>query len=113
MTKSRNPGLEVENYPSAAEAESRKREIKEDNMINAIGEATVQQHIRTSHNVETLDKHQEIQKTDKIKRQRPVEESDDGQKPEMAAIHAMAADWVSMPPAMSGLRPMRSDRPPV
>ena len=52
-------------------------------MINAIGETTVQQYIRTSYNAETLDKEQEIQKTDKIKRQRPVEETDDGQKPEM------------------------------
>ncbi len=52
-------------------------------MINAIGETTVQQYIRTSYNAETLDKEQEIQETGKIKRQRPVEETDDGQKPEM------------------------------
>lgn len=52
-------------------------------MINAIGEATVQQYVRTSYNAEILDKDQEIQKTDKIKRQRLVEKSDDGQKPEM------------------------------
>jgi hypothetical protein len=52
-------------------------------MINPIGEATVQPYIRTSYNAEILDKEQEIQKTDKIKRQRPVEETDDGRKPEM------------------------------
>ena len=36
-----------------------------------------------------------------------------GQKPVVAAIQAMAAAWVSIPPTMSGLRPIRSDRAPV
>ncbi len=53
-------------------------------MINAIGEATMQQFVRTSYNAEIFGKDQEIQKTDKIKEQRPVEKSDDGQKPEMS-----------------------------
>lgn len=52
-------------------------------MINPIGEATVQQYVRASYNAEIFDKEQEIQKSDKIKRQRPVEKSDDGQKPQM------------------------------
>ena len=53
-------------------------------MINAIGEATVQQFVRTSYNAEMFGKDQEIQKTDKLKEQRPVEKSDDGQKSEMS-----------------------------
>jgi hypothetical protein len=36
-----------------------------------------------NYHADTIDKKQEFQKTDKIKRQRPVEKSDDGQKPEM------------------------------
>ena len=52
-------------------------------MINAIGEATMQQIVRSSHNSETYDKDLEAQKTDKVKEHRPVEKSDDGQKPEM------------------------------
>ena len=52
-------------------------------MINAIGEATVQQFVRTSFNMETSDKDLAVQKTDKIRKQRPVERGDDGQKPEM------------------------------
>lgn len=52
-------------------------------MINAIGEVTMQQFVRTSYNAETYSKDLEVRKTDKIKAQRPVEKSDDGQKPEM------------------------------
>lgn len=52
-------------------------------MINAIGEATLQQFIRTNINSGIAEKDIAMQKTDKIKEQRPVEESDDGQKPEM------------------------------
>ena len=53
-------------------------------MINAIGEATVQQFVRTSYNAETFGKDQDIQKTDKAKEQRPVEGSQDGEKTEMS-----------------------------
>jgi len=53
-------------------------------MIHAIGEATIQQFVRTSYNAELFDKEHEVQKTDKIKKQRPVEKSEDGQKPEMS-----------------------------
>ena len=52
-------------------------------MINAIGEATMQQIVRSNYNSETYDKDLEAQKTDKVKEHRPVEQSDDGQKPEM------------------------------
>ena len=52
-------------------------------MINAIGEATMQQFVRSNYNSETYDKDLEAQKTDKVKEHRPVEKSDDGQKPEM------------------------------
>ena len=52
-------------------------------MINAIGEATMQQIVRSNYNSETYDKDLEAQKTDKVKEHRPVEKSDDGQKPEM------------------------------
>ena len=52
-------------------------------MINAIGEATIQQFVRTNYNVETSDKYLAVQKTDKIRHQRPVEKGDDGQKSEL------------------------------
>ena len=53
-------------------------------MINAIGEATLQQFVRTSYNSETFGKDQDIKKKDRIKKQRPVEGSEDGQKSEMS-----------------------------
>jgi hypothetical protein len=52
-------------------------------MINAIGEATLQQFVRTSYNAETFDKDLAVQKTDKVREQRPIEKGDDGQKSEM------------------------------
>ena len=52
-------------------------------MINAIGEATVQQFVRISYNAETYDKDLAVQKTNKVREQRPVEKGDDGKKPEM------------------------------
>ena len=52
-------------------------------MINAIGEATMQQLVRTGHNAEITTKDLAVQKTEKIRKQRPVEKGDDGQKPEM------------------------------
>ena len=52
-------------------------------MINAIGEATMQQIVRSNYNSETYDKDLEAQKTDKVKEHRPVEKSEDGHKPEM------------------------------
>ena len=52
-------------------------------MINAIGEATIQQFVRTSYNAETFGKDLAVQKTDKVRAQRPVAKGDDGQKPEM------------------------------
>jgi len=52
-------------------------------MINAIGEAAMQQFVRTSPSAETLAKDQEVKKIEKIKEPRPIEKSDDGQKSEM------------------------------
>lgn len=52
-------------------------------MINAIGEATMQQFVRSNYNSETYDKDLEVQKADKVKEHRPIEKSDEGQKPEM------------------------------
>ena len=52
-------------------------------MINAIGEATIQQFVRTSYNAETFDKDLLVRKTDMVRERRPVEKGDDGQKPEM------------------------------
>lgn len=52
-------------------------------MINAIGEATMQQFVRSNYNSETYDKDLEMQKADKVKEHRPVEKSDDGHKPSM------------------------------
>jgi hypothetical protein len=52
-------------------------------MINAIGEATMQQFVRSNYNSETYDKDLEVEKANKVKEHRPIEKSDDGQKPEM------------------------------
>jgi hypothetical protein len=60
-----------------------KRPKKGDVMINAIGEATMQQFVRTNHNNGMVDKELTVQKTNKIKEKRPVERSEDGQKAKM------------------------------
>jgi hypothetical protein len=52
-------------------------------MINAMGEATMQQFVRTSFNAEMFAKDHEVKKTDKIKEPRPVEKTDDSRKSEM------------------------------
>ena len=52
-------------------------------MISAIGEATIQQFVRTIYNAEHFDKDLAVQKTDKVRKQRPVEKGEEGQKPEM------------------------------
>ncbi len=52
-------------------------------MINAIGEATMQQFVRTSYDTEMFAKDLEVKKTAEIKEPRPVEESDDSQKAEL------------------------------
>jgi len=52
-------------------------------MINAIGEATMQQFVRSNYISGTYDKDLEGQKTEKIRKQRPVEESEKGHRPEM------------------------------
>jgi hypothetical protein len=52
-------------------------------MINAIGEATMQQFVRSNYVSGTYDKDLEGQKTEKIIKQRPVEESEKGHRPEL------------------------------
>lgn len=52
-------------------------------MINAIGEATMQQIIRANYNHDIFEKEMVAQKTDQVRNHRPVEKSDDSQKPEM------------------------------
>jgi len=52
-------------------------------MINAIGEATMQQFVRSNYNCETYDKDLEVQKAEKVKEQRPVEKTEDGHSSEM------------------------------
>ncbi len=52
-------------------------------MIDAIGEATRQQFVRTSYYDELFAKDREAKKADKVKEPRPVENSDDSQKSEM------------------------------
>lgn len=52
-------------------------------MLNAIGEATMQQFVRSNYNSGAHDRDLEVQKAEKVKEQRPVEESDDGQQAEM------------------------------
>jgi hypothetical protein len=52
-------------------------------MLNAIGEATMQQFVRSNYNSETYDKDLEAQKADKVKEQRPVEETENGHQSEM------------------------------
>ena len=55
-------------------------------MINAIGEATMQQFVRTNHNNDIADKELATQKVNKIREKRPVEASEDGQKSEMSQL---------------------------
>ncbi|MGD8256270.1 MAG: hypothetical protein PVG70_02155 [Desulfobacterales bacterium] len=52
-------------------------------MINAIGEAVMQQFIRANYNNDLYDKDMVFNKTHQVREQRPVEESNNGQKPEM------------------------------
>ena len=52
-------------------------------MINAIGEATMQQFVRINHNNDIVDKELATQKENKVKEKRPVEASEGGKKPEL------------------------------
>ena len=48
-------------------------------MINAIGEAVMQQFIRANYNNDLYDKDMVFNKTHQVREQRPVEESNNGQ----------------------------------
>ncbi|MCP4373741.1 MAG: hypothetical protein GY797_37415 [Deltaproteobacteria bacterium] len=52
-------------------------------MINAIGEASIQQTMRTNHNNVVYDKEIIQQKATQITKERPVEKTDDGPKSKM------------------------------
>ena len=52
-------------------------------MLNAIGEATMQQFVRSNYNSGTYDKDLEVQKAEKVKEQRPVEQTEDGHQSEL------------------------------
>ena len=52
-------------------------------MINEIGEATMQQYLRTTYHADTSDKEVAVQRTDRIREHRPIEKSDGGEKSEM------------------------------
>ena len=52
-------------------------------MINEIGEATMQQYIRTNYNSEITDKDLAVQRTDRVRENRSIEKSDNGEKSEM------------------------------
>ena len=51
-----------------------------DTMINAIGEATMQQFVRASYKAESSDKDLAIQKADQMREQRPIEKGENGEK---------------------------------
>lgn len=52
-------------------------------MIHAIGETTMQQFVRPNYNNDLLEKEMAVKKEQQTRKQRPVEKSDDGQKPEL------------------------------
>jgi len=52
-------------------------------MINAIGEASIQQTMRTNHNNVVYDKEIIQQKATQVIQERPVEKTDDSPKPKM------------------------------
>ena len=52
-------------------------------MINEIGEATMQQFLRTNYNSEITDKDLAVQRADRVRENRSIEKSDDGEKSQM------------------------------
>ena len=52
-------------------------------MINAIGEATIQQTIRTSHHISESERELSQIKDEKVREQRPVEKTEEGSNTEM------------------------------
>ena len=52
-------------------------------MINAIGEAAMQQTVRVSYQSAAQDKQFAVQKSEQLRAQRPVEKSEDSSKPQI------------------------------
>jgi hypothetical protein len=52
-------------------------------MLNAIGEATMQQAVRANYDSEIYAQDLAAKKTDQVRKQRPVEKSEDSSKPKM------------------------------
>jgi len=53
-------------------------------MLHAIGEATMQQTVRANYDSEMHDQDLAVKKSDQIKEERPVEETEDSSKSEMS-----------------------------
>ena len=52
-------------------------------MLNAIGEATIQQTVRTNYDSEANSQDVAVKKSDEIRKQRPVEKAEDSSKSKM------------------------------
>ena len=52
-------------------------------MLNAIGEATMQQTVRANYDSELYNQDLAVKKTDQIRKKRPVEKAEDSAKPKM------------------------------
>jgi len=52
-------------------------------MLHAIGEATMQQTVRANYDSEMYDQNLAVKKSGQIRRQRPVEKTEDSSKPEL------------------------------
>jgi len=52
-------------------------------MLNAIGEATIQQTVRTNYDSEVYNQDLAVKKGDQIRKQRPVEKAEDSSKSKM------------------------------
>ena len=56
---------------------------KEEIMLDAIGEATIQQTVRTNYDSEVNNQDIAVKKSDEIRKQRPVEKAEDSSKSKM------------------------------
>jgi hypothetical protein len=58
-------------------------EKKEETMLHAIGEAAMQHTVRTNYDSEMQHQDIAVKKNDEIRKKRPVEKTEDGQKPDL------------------------------
>jgi hypothetical protein len=61
-------------------------EKKEETMLHAIGEAAMQHTVRTNYDSEMQHQDIAVKKNDEIRKKRPVEKTEDGQKPDKNVI---------------------------